>query len=416
MSTTIEPGHRDTVGRGTTMRPDLLTAFGRPVWILAGQVGIALVIVVGFGAYQPVKPNLQILLLFACLSTSIALAPSGLVERLMISLPVVAIFSWWAASGVWTYNVSGWRRNSELFLPTFAGLVVLVGLLPVRKVFDGMLFAVHVAIGWCVFFTLTNPGVAMRHEDGTPGWTGSFIHKNGLAPFMVFAIIVASSFDDHVRRRRFTYVVAGSFIVVSQSTTVIAVVSVMLPLGILMRRAAKLPAAGRTTLLMVCLVIVSLIGSTLTLVVEPLLATRGKDLTLTSRTEIWAGVWTVIKERPWTGYGSGGVWLDPAAEPTSTILRPLGFSVFHSHNGFLEVWLQFGIIGLVLLLGTMLLVVKHGVALLADNVKAGMFLILYVSLVVITSFSEVTTLGVWLALLGAMHTLALRIRRSPTPT
>ncbi len=54
----------------------------------------------------------------------------------------------------------------------------------------------------------------------------------------------------------------------------------------------------------------------------------------------WSGVWQAIKaERPREGYGIGGVWSDPSVDPARTILRGLGFTVFHSHNGYLEMLL-----------------------------------------------------------------------------
>lgn len=82
----------------------------------------------------------------------------------------------------------------------------------------------------------------------------------------------------------------------------------------------------------------------------------GKDLTLTGRTPIWAYLFAEkIPKRPWLGYGFHGFWQpwrgadNPAANHISGELRmPSGGGYWvppHSHNGFIEIILDFGLIG-----------------------------------------------------------------------
>jgi O-antigen ligase len=107
------------------------------------------------------------------------------------------------------------------------------------------------------------------------------------------------------------------------------------------------------------------------------------------------------------------VWVNLGAEPARSILRPLGFPVFHSHNGYLEIALQLGVVGLLLVLLLMGLVLAAGLRELARDVDMGTFMVLFVALVATTSISEVTTMGVWLALLFVLQTLSVRLRRAP---
>ncbi|NES07070.1 MAG: O-antigen ligase family protein [Okeania sp. SIO2F4] len=82
----------------------------------------------------------------------------------------------------------------------------------------------------------------------------------------------------------------------------------------------------------------------------------GKDLTLTGRTPIWAYLFAEkIPKRPLLGYGFHGFWQpwrgadNPAANHISGELRmPSGSGYWtppHSHNGFVEIILDFGFIG-----------------------------------------------------------------------
>jgi exopolysaccharide production protein ExoQ len=411
-------GRSPRVGRrgpGTSARPDIVTVFGRPAWIVAGQSAIVLFVVIGFHALQPVKPNVFVALLLLCLGATIGLGPSGRVRRIVLTAPVAALITWWMLSGAWTFNLPGFRRDTTLFIPMLVVIVAIVGLLPITDIYRGLLAGCQVAIAWTVIFTITNPATAMRHPgEAIPGWVGSFIHKNSLAPFMLFAVLVAWSFEPHRTRRRLMYAVAGFFIVMSQSTTVLAIGFVLVPLGLLVRRLARLNAGGRSALLLVTFVGCVAFGVALISAAETLLASRGKDLTFTSRTDIWTGAIDAIEQRPLLGYGAGGVWMNPNAEPARSILRGLGFPVFHAHNGYLEVLLQLGAVGLGIVVLLMILVFRFGALELVRDVDVGVFMMLFVLLIALMSLSEVTTMGAWLVLLCAFQTIAVRVRRVPS--
>ena len=64
----------------------------------------------------------------------------------------------------------------------------------------------------------------------------------------------------------------------------------------------------------------------------------GRDRTLTGRTEIWADVLPVRAERPLLGYGLGSFWTDA---------RRKTYDIPTAHNGYLDVLLELGDIGLV---------------------------------------------------------------------
>jgi O-antigen ligase len=91
---------------------------------------------------------------------------------------------------------------------------------------------------------------------------------------------------------------------------------------------------------------------------ETLLGSIGKDTTLTGRTDLWPLVWELIWKRPWLGYGYGALWLGWDSE-TAYIWWATTWAAPNAHNGFLELLLQLGIVGLsIFLLGFCTISVK----------------------------------------------------------
>jgi len=73
----------------------------------------------------------------------------------------------------------------------------------------------------------------------------------------------------------------------------------------------------------------------------------GKSSDLTGRTEIWATVWNQIVQRPWFGWGYSSPWA-PWVEPLGGLVTRNGVQQLQAHNAWLDVWMQLGIVGLVL--------------------------------------------------------------------
>ena len=65
----------------------------------------------------------------------------------------------------------------------------------------------------------------------------------------------------------------------------------------------------------------------------------GRDATLTGRTDIWTSLLPDVMRQPFLGYGFSGFW-----NPKRAIEHLIG----EAHNGYLDVWLQLGLVGLCL--------------------------------------------------------------------
>ena len=80
---------------------------------------------------------------------------------------------------------------------------------------------------------------------------------------------------------------------------------------------------------------------------EAILKALGKDTTLTGRGDMWPYIFEMIGEKPILGYGYGAFWSGPDT-PSFYIWRATGWTPPNSHNGFLDLWLQIGLIGLLI--------------------------------------------------------------------
>lgn len=71
----------------------------------------------------------------------------------------------------------------------------------------------------------------------------------------------------------------------------------------------------------------------------------GRDPTFSGRTQIWAAVMHSISKRPLLGYGYRAFWQGMNGESANVIIAT-GWKMGYAHNGFLELWVELGAVGL----------------------------------------------------------------------
>lgn len=109
-----------------------------------------------------------------------------------------------------------------------------------------------------------------------------------------------------------------------------------------------------------------------------------KDVTLTGRTELWPLVLVAIRTRFWTGFGFDSFWRGLEGDSLS-IIRSVGWLVPTAHNGYLDLLLSVGVIGMLLFSIPILLFLYRSVLLTGKRAGIGrlfplvllMFLLVY---------------------------------------
>ena len=173
-----------------------------------------------------------------------------------------------------------------------------------------------------------------------------------LAMMCLFALIVFGVlYATQVRRRSmliFWAVLAAVLLVKAASATVylsIGVVAAVLAAALIMR-AASPRRRGRLYLVFLAVAVGGVASAVL--LRDTILSLLGKGSDLTGRLEIWQAVWDRAITRPVFGNGFSSPWVpwDPAFD--GWILNH-GLSVFHAHDMWLDVFLQLGAVGVVLM-------------------------------------------------------------------
>lgn len=186
--------------------------------------------------------------------------------------------------------------------------------------------------------------------DGGP-IEGIVANRNLLAAAALMAVIVfgAQLAARTVRRGPgiFWLAIAVVTLVLTRSTTVIlagVVVAIALGFALWARRVGP---EGRRAVYLSAAALLLAGGAILTTLWATILSVFGKSEDLTGRFDIWAAVTGLASERPVLGWGWVGYWA-PWVEPFNDLAVRKGVTYLQAHNAWLDVWMQLGIIGVIL--------------------------------------------------------------------
>lgn len=291
---------------------------------------------------------------FPAYAAGLFLAGTALVQTLkgVIRSPfLVLLLLVTAASWFWSVDPSATVRRFVAVTFTMMGGVALAARFrwPTLAEVCATAFAILAVLS--VLVTLARPQWGLMSEIFPGAWRGLWLEKNNLGGNMTvgFGFCVAAAALVPARRRLwlgFALLCMG-LVAVSTSKTALVVLALMIGcLGFvwLVRRG---PAAG------VAMGWIAVVGATLVaaaglFAADAVFEVLGKDATLTGRTEIWDGIVRVMEGHAWTGYGYGAIWddLDPYA-PLAWITHYANFRAGHAHNGWMEIWLNIGLVGVI---------------------------------------------------------------------
>jgi exopolysaccharide production protein ExoQ len=218
------------------------------------------------------------------------------------------------------------------------------------KVFS---FAFAISAFGSLLFVAAHPDYGiMQKADLAGDWRGVFSHKNTLGAVMAVAIFVelyALVLGNWRPIWRFGLLtIYLTLLILSHSFT-------SLICAVLYLAGTAVYIVGKGDKLAGLIVAITL-GLPLLLLqlglwynADLLLSFVGKDASLTGRTDLWFAILDLIKQRPLLGWGYMATWV-PNDPQTAAIWEELGWPVPSSHNAFLDVTFELGLVGLGLLL------------------------------------------------------------------
>ncbi|MEM1086201.1 MAG: O-antigen ligase [Pseudomonadota bacterium] len=198
---------------------------------------------------------------------------------------------------------------------------------------------------------LLNPAFAVMTEIHVGAWKGLYYEKNQLGGHMARAAFLTAFLFlmDRQWRPIWGGGVAISTLMVLMTTSKTSLLGLLLGFGVI--AIALWMKRGRITSLTLTWLGIVIGGTVLgTLVFAPdvIFNLLGRDASLTGRTDIWAVLAEDISERPWLGYGYGSFWMLDS-EPAYWLRETLEWEAPTAHNGWLEVAIALGLIGLAFL-------------------------------------------------------------------
>jgi exopolysaccharide production protein ExoQ len=263
-------------------------------------------------------------------------------HKLTLLLLMVAV-----ASLFWSDAPDISLRRIIAILATSAFGWYLVGRYPARDIFRLVAITLGLTAVLSVSYWMINPNIVILPAD-LGGWRGIYGNKNVLARAMVLSAVSFMLLG--LERGRYRWMVwAGlglstAMVLASDSKTGL-VLLVLLALFLRSSGSLRLHVGILIPFLIACTF--ALIGGIIWLQshAQAVAVQLGKDPTLTGRTDVWAVAMLMIQHRPWLGYGYGGFWLGWGGE-SAQFWRAIGWETPHSHNGFLDLTLDLGLVGL----------------------------------------------------------------------
>jgi len=154
------------------------------------------------------------------------------------------------------------------------------------------------------------------------------------------------------------------------------------------------------TAIVVCLTVVLIANASFNLA-EGVTSSLGRDMTLTDRTFIWADLWA-MGTNPVIGVGYDSFWLGARLQRFLSQYR-----VSTAHNGYLEIYLELGIVGLLLFGCFLLSTFFRAKELLTSSFDYGRLRLAMLAVFLLYNFTEsgykVTTTIFFVLLLVAMN-------------
>lgn len=264
-----------------------------------------------------------------------------------------------------------------------------------------LLSALGIAAIFSIIFALIMPDYGIDFvSNNEVSWRGIFTHKQYLGRQMAIGVITCLHLFLDKNKHRFLLLGLLFLCLIllilsnSKSALILLFFSLLLfPVFTLLKQGYRLKVA----IFIFAFLIVISIALLITINLETILVdVLGKDLTFNGRTTIWRLALEKGWERPWLGYGYSGFWTSDAANyilnNTWAVVAKNEGARFHAHNGLIEVFLQLGLVGLILCLLSFLRLSWRAINLIQSTHKREFLWILqFLFISFLANFSEIRT-------------------------
>ena len=265
--------------------------------------------------------------------------------------PLLGLLAYAALSWTWSQDRTASVQGLLTGLPTVVTAAALTTALRPGRVAQVLLQALAVAVLGSVAAVLLLPhyGVAGLHDvmgASTPGdWRGLYGHKNTLGHVAGLAVgALASRSRRLVRPSRLRWAALGAAVVCVVASRSVSGLVLAGALPVLDQLRARFRGPGRLALAGFAVAAMAVAFAGRAMILAAGLAALGRDATLSGRTAIWRAADELVRQRLLRGWG-----LNYSVSPEVAARLTALFGVNHVHSALLDVVINLGLLGALLL-------------------------------------------------------------------
>jgi exopolysaccharide production protein ExoQ len=281
-----------------------------------------------------------------------------------------------------------------------------------------------VAVFASIVFVVLPPHYGIMGGIHAGAWRGIYVHKNLFGLIMAIASVsfLIQAIDTRKLRFKLLLPLALLLVLLSRSTGALGVALAANTMfffyyGYVSLR-LKLVFLIPTLLLLVNL----LLGSGYWFInnLQTVASATGEDLTLTGRTIFWQILINMVFQRPLFGYGYKGFWYGLEG-PSRDVIQVAMWTVPEAHNGFLELALSTGLVGMTFFICGYLVTMARAVQWIHLNQSPlALWPLVFLNIMIVCNLTESSLMEfgfLWLIYSSIAFSLPLNLRifqRDPT--
>lgn len=273
------------------------------------------------------------------------------------------------------------------------------------------------SIIFSLLFVIAAPQYGIMNTDAISGaWRGIYPHKNGLGASMFISFMAFYFLSQEEKKYRLLLQIFCLLSVIltyfSESATSLVSILFIFALSQGLKH-LSLRDKRSVLLILLFLIVIFLIQFLLLINFNTFLSVNDKDVTLSGRTILWKSLWQFIQQKPFLGYGYGS-FFSGVHRQTDLLWKVHNWSPVHAHNGYIQVLLHFGFVGLIpLVVGYIYSLFTSLYKYLAYKSSQMLWIFLYLFYTVCLNFTEVSFFSTnsitWIVTVASIYSVKNKI-------
>src|SRR5258706_1216194 len=295
------------MGRGQEQHASRFAANRPRPYLFFGAGFIVMSVIADWGVW-PVSTATRIAIALFGIA-AIVISPRGVISRASVAWPLILFLSWCVISRLWDANPQLFTNEVIRFVPDAIVLMLIGGVLPtdyalnwLRRAFYGVAIF---TLGWTLTHGSSSGNGTVLVAESTPGWQGTFVHKNSMAVMMVTVVALVMGYEDRRSVRNTMLACLDVLLVGSQSVTGLVGTVAVIASALWVRWYLRSPRLYRRSFVLLSLFLVGTAVALASASLSVITRLLGKDPTLSGRTKIWSASLWAIRRNPFNGYGIG---------------------------------------------------------------------------------------------------------------